>query len=296
MVRLVGDIDTCSAAYLDGLNACFPGWGDAPQFDWCFRRKAGGPPADLLVAETGAAIVAGSAITYRRASRGGVEEQIACMTGSWTLPEARGQGLFRAMMLASLEQARTRGCRLLIAFAADGNGSVPALVSASAEIVQAAYLTSPEEGPAVGPDASGIPPLAIEAGCDVCLAWRSASPASHIVYTPDEWRGQMAERPGLAVRAVRLSPDGAAVVARRGMVDWLIDLGAGAGTDTANAIERVAAASRAEGRRLFAYATDPHVIRDLASLGYSVKPGGVYLMPTDGGVERAWAFANGDRM
>lgn len=294
MIRLVEDPDNCSAAYIDGLNACFPGWGGDARFDWCFRRRAGGPSADLLVATENERLVAGSAVTYRRASRGGVEEPIACMTGSWTLAEARGRGLFRAMMRASLDQARARGCRLLIAFAADGNGSVPALVSASAGIVPAAYLTSPETAPPgnEGDTAS----LAIEAVGDACLAGRSASAASHFVYTPAEWHGQMVEHPGRDMHGLRLSNDGAAVVARWDAVDWLIDLGAGSGMGIADAIERVAAASRSEGRRLFAYATDRATIERLAGRGYVVKPGGVYLMPTDGGVEQDWAFANGDRM
>jgi GNAT superfamily N-acetyltransferase len=294
MVRVLDTIDSCAQPYLDGLNACFPGWGDARLFDWCFRRQVGGPAADLLVAGDDDAPIAGSAITYRRTVRSGTEELIACMTGSWTMPEARGRGLFRAMMQASLEQARRRGCRLLIAFAADGNGSVPALASASARIVEAAYLTSPEAGPAVPGGTTALP---MEAAADACLAWRAASPASHFSYSPAEWHGQMVGRPDQEVLALSFAPGFAAVMARRPGVDWLIDMSAGGKPPTADAIERIAAASRAEGRRLFAYATDPGVIECLAGRGYTVKPGGVYLMPTDQTpVEGDWALVNGDRM
>ena len=71
MIRLVEDVDAVEPRYREALNLCFPGWGGAEMFDWCFRRRAGAPVDDLFVAEEDGRLIAGTATTIaERTGRG----------------------------------------------------------------------------------------------------------------------------------------------------------------------------------------------------------------------------------
>lgn len=283
-----------AAPYLRGLNACFPGWGDAATFDWCFRRRAGGPGADLLVVERGGALLAGSAVIYRRATRAGrAPETLGCMTGSWTLPEARRQGWFAALTEASAQRAAERGCTLLVAWAAATNGSTGTLLRLSSRIVETAYLTAPAD--ADGASVSEIPAAEVES------AFRRRvlpSEYSYLVYTASEWTGQMIRRPR-PTKSIRLSDGTVALIGEAPARDVLLDV-SGIGTDTLlNCAEKAAAYGRRRGRRLHLYTADPATMAAAGSRGFESRPGYFYqieLVPsTPAGAERWW-FSDGDRM
>lgn len=97
---------------LHALNACFPHWGGRAMFDWCFTRRGAGRAPGMMSLWVDGRAVAGSAISYRRvAVRGGAEVTAGIMTGSWTLPEARGAGAFTRLIAASREQVASRVTR-----------------------------------------------------------------------------------------------------------------------------------------------------------------------------------------
>ena len=295
MIRLVEDVDAVERRYLEALNLCFPGWGGAEMFDWCFRRRAGGPSADLFVAEEDARLIAGTATTYRRAFRPGRgEETIGCMTATWTLRAARGRGLFPRMIEESRLLADRRGCALLIAFAGAGKASRPGLLAAGAEAVEDAFLTSP--GP---PAPSAVAPEPVRVDEAVAnLATRAVDDAlNHLLYSPDEWRGQIIDRP-VPVESWRLPGGAVAVVERCGASDRLLDVSAGGGKAFVAAALEAATLSASFGRRLSAYTLEPRVIEALAGRGWERSRSWLYLMSTDAGpVDRdPWWFANGDRM
>ena len=60
--------------------------------------------------------VAGSAVSYRRIRHGGRELLAGIMTGSWTLPEARGRGAFGQAIEESRRLVASHGGEALLAF------------------------------------------------------------------------------------------------------------------------------------------------------------------------------------
>ena len=290
LIEPVTDVDARAAAYLEGLNACFPEWGGPENFDWCFRRALGGPPADLFIVEEEGGPIAGSAIVYRRALRRGAEapERIAIMSGSWTMPAARGRGIFKRMIQASRARAAERGCGLLIAFAHDKNPSAHALVAAGATVVPAFYLASP------GSAASDENRLEPASGVEQAFAARAFPPgASRIHYEPGEWRSQMLDRPR-PTEALQLAGGLVAVCEQSPGATRLLDVSATGPPDFAAAAVQVAA--RADG--LTAYSNDEACVEPMIKAGFSSNAGGVYLLGTAGDVvpPEPWWFANGDRM
>lgn len=283
MIRASDDLDACEEAYLGGLARCFPGWGGTAAYAWCFRRDAGAGPADLLLADEAGQLIAGSALTYRlaRLAGGAAVERIACMTGSWTLPEARGRGVFRDIIATSREQAASRGCRLLLAFAAAANPSARALAAAGAQPVPAAYLR--RAGPKRA--ASKVP---IEEALEA-FARRSPRPnASRMVYPEGAWRGQLVDRPN-PVHAISPAPGRYALVESTPEGERLLDISAadaGAFAEAAACVD-------------LAWSLHPADVEAGSAAGFSPRPGALFLLdcgepaPAGGG---RWSIANGERM
>ena len=289
MIALLAGEDA-APAYLEGLNTCFPGWGGQEMFDWCFRRTVGGPAADLLGVEERGRLVAGSAIVYRRAIRRNTAppQLIAIMSGSWTLPEARGQGLFKAMIQASRGRAAERGCAILIAFAHDANPSARALAGQGAVVAPAAYLAHP--GSLVRNVVEPAQAQAIES-----LFAGRAFPAgiSRISYQGDEWSSQLLHRPR-PVETVRLSTGEVAICERGAGAVRILDVSR---TDP-QSFAAAAAEMTGLGAPLVAYTTEEEALPSLAAAGFTSRAGGVYILETGEGSAspERWWFANGDRM
>lgn len=111
--------------YLNYLNTCFPNWGNKTTFDWIFNRKCGLKSADFLILKDDEnQVIAGSAVTYRQlklADKSVVD--IGIMTGSWTLPEARGKGCFSQIIEESKIICSNNNVTYLTAFVTDVNAS-----------------------------------------------------------------------------------------------------------------------------------------------------------------------------
>lgn len=132
--------------YLRGLNSCFPNWGDQKQFDWYFHRETLFPTTDVITMQHSQEIAAGSAITYRRVWLPQEKEiPVGIMTGSWTLPEFRGHGLFARLIEESLKQAAIKKAELLLAFVTAENASRRQLERTGAQMFPSWYLFSNEK-------------------------------------------------------------------------------------------------------------------------------------------------------
>lgn len=295
MIRRVENLAGIERLYLDSLNICFPGWGGSRMFNWCFRRQAGGPPADLFVVQEQEQLIAGSATTYRVAKRPGrPPEPIGCMTATWTLRRARGRGLFSQLIEESRTRARERGCKLLIAFAGAGKASRPGLIAAGAHPIEGALLTS-SGGKSCGAVRSTISTL------DEALAafsnCRSTTGVAKLVYRPNEWRGQMIDRPK-PVELWRLKNGAIAIIERAGETDRLLNVSTVGNEEFIRAVLDAAENSHGSGRILAVYTLEPQIIAELAAYGFSTSRAWLYLMSTNGDSVDPdhWWFANGDRM
>lgn len=111
--------------YLAYLNSCFPNWGNEKTYDWIFERKVGSHNSDiLLIKDENNQVIAGSSITYRILKfEDGTSIDFGIMTGSWTLPEARGKGCFSQMIVESKRICFSKNVLYLTAFVTEINAS-----------------------------------------------------------------------------------------------------------------------------------------------------------------------------
>lgn len=261
--------DVAEDLYLAGLNRCFPRWGGREMFDWCFRRRGAGLTPDLLVAHDQGAIVGGSAISYRALrTAAGETFRAGVFTGSWTLPEARGRGVFSRLVEETRIVAGERGAPLVIGFVTATNASGRHLESLGAAMRPSFYCRS-----ASAPDMTSLPS-------------RPAA-GSRFVYTEAEWRGQFLERPGspetlqgLGWRAVVETADG---------VDRVHAIEAANEDDAWRAIAR-------RGRPLFCFTTVPARAEALAARGFEIIPGFVAVLGEGAARVTDLDLENGDRM
>jgi ribosomal protein S18 acetylase RimI-like enzyme len=268
-------------AYLKGLNACFPGWGDEPMFDWAFRRQVSGPAADMLVIRQGGDLIAGSAVTYRRLrSARGTEALTALMTGSWTTPAARGHGCFTQLIEASVEVARERGAVLLLAFVTATNASFRRLEAAGAQLFPTRYLFSTAETRRCVP-VGGTPRViaGLRRGSPQLEALfldfeQRRPPGTCFVYAnADEWASQFLERPSLA-QVVEVPGLGFGIVEEHRDTDRLQGIAAELGTGPEHLTQALLARAQAHGRKFFSFSMEPSpATHGATQLGLGVAQG-----------------------
>ncbi len=302
--------------YLDALNVCFPEWGDRAMFDWCFSRQVAGRAPDVMRLWVDGRAVAGTAISYRRvALRGGAEVTAGIMTGSWTLPEARGAGAFTRLIGASREQAACRGGALLLAFVTAANPSCRRLRSEGADLVPTFYCRSEHSVP--------LPLLDIHEHPRerrVDTVFQADRPETRFLYSGDEWTAQFVNRPG-DVCVLEGPGLWMAVVERTSRFDRVHALAA-APAHWTTAIDALAARAATGGRHLFVFTTSASEAAALRRRNYAIvdgflaefvtsasrlehafggprpngDPQGLLADPQSPWFLGGWALQNGDRM
>lgn len=134
--------------YLRCLNQVFGNWGDAEKYFWYFGRQTAFPNPDVMVLKNGDQLLAGSGVSYRRIRfPNGGEAVIGIMSGSWTLPEARGQGCFTRIIEESIQLTAQKGGAMLIAFVTEDNASFRQLAKAGSALFPSAYIFSTPDTP-----------------------------------------------------------------------------------------------------------------------------------------------------
>lgn len=187
------------ARYLECLNACFGRWGDEALWRWVFARDAGeGAASQMVITDASGAWIAGSGVSWRalRLASGAVT-RVGIMTGSWTLPAARGRGCFTTIIEASRERVAARGGSLLLAFVTETNASRRRLEAAGAAMLPSRYVFATPETPRL----DEAPTLRqVEADEALLTALHAqltarAAGASALALEPDAWRAQLIDRP-----------------------------------------------------------------------------------------------------
>jgi hypothetical protein len=301
--------------YLEALNLCFPDWGGRAMFDWCFSRPGAGRVPDILRLFVDGRAVAGNAVSYRRvAVRGGAELTAGIVTGSWTLPEARGAGAFRRLLAASREQIASRGGALLLAFVRAENTSCRGLLSVGADLTPTFYCRS-EDTVALAP--ADIQEPAREWNADLFQRDREET---RFLYSAEEWAAQFVNRPG-TVCVLEGPGRWLAVVERTDGFDRVHALAA-APPEWTSGIDALMARAVAAGRRLFVFTTSPAEADMLRRKRFAIVDGFLGVLAADAtALEHAfgvaypqgelrglfsdpespwhlgqWALQNGDRM
>ncbi|HEX9162553.1 MAG TPA: GNAT family N-acetyltransferase [Thermoanaerobaculia bacterium] len=246
--------------YIDGANRAFGRWGDESMFAWAFRGEA-----ELLYVddERGRAL-AGSGINWRTLR---TNQLAAIITASWTLPEARGQGLFTRLIDATCEIARDRDA-VVLGFVRGDNVSARGLITAGAEMIPTFYCRT-EQGSDHAERLESV---------DVVP---SAFPSS-FTYGEDEWRKQFLDRPAAEIECIGRRGEWAAVVERAAEFDRVHAV-----SDPA-ALPILASRAHGAGRSLFWFTTTRPAIDCEWTDGFL---GVIPSSPLS-----RWELQNGDRM
>ena len=116
--------DNYSKNYINYLNTCFPNWGNEETYNWVFNRKIGKHQADImLITDENNEVIAGSGVTYRTLKIDNTTINVGIMTGSWTLPQARGKGCFTQIIKESVTLCAQKKVPFLTAFVTETNAS-----------------------------------------------------------------------------------------------------------------------------------------------------------------------------
>lgn len=285
--------------YLESLNVCFPGWGGRDMFDWCFTRESAGLRPDLMTLhdEAGRA-VAGTANTYRRVRLPNGETLVAgIMTGSWTLPEARGRGLFTRLIGEMIEMAAAREAALLLGFYARTNPSAGRLAAAGFGLSPSWHIRSPER-PLTAADVTCIEEQ--DEGASAIADHQDVADTVRLVYTAGEWRDQFVRRPNPVTR-VRGADRWSALVERTASFDRVLSLTCSPastpeGDDSiwADAVGVLDARAVAAGRRVFVYTTNERHAAAARDRGFEIVDGWVSALVANEASLRAAITADSD--
>lgn len=275
--------------YIAGANASFPGgWGDDRLFRWAFLEPRAGRTGVLIVARQGGDAIAGTGVTFRLVAHGGTQVLAAIMTGSWTKPGARGQGLFGSMIQRSVAVAQAAGAELLLAFVTNQNASRRRLDEAGATLFPSAYCLGPVDAPVV------VEPLR-----PVSFAphRESTTGAATFAYADEEWRLQFLHRPTI-VPVVVMGHDTAGAVVEQGDRQHLVH--AVWGEREASLLVGLAAEAASRQRRLFCFTTRVDLWEALAQAGFDVVSGSIAAISTGArsvvDLVQSWDLVNGDRL
>jgi GNAT superfamily N-acetyltransferase len=289
--------------YLEALQSCFGGWGGRTEFDWYFRRPFAGAVADRFVIADEEEWIAGSAVSWRRlAEPDGTVRRIGIMTGSWTLPAARGRGCFSAIIEHSRQLCVERRADWLLAFVTRDNPSRRQLERAGSLMIPTDYLWS-EEGAGAPPSTAS--PMTVDPQPALVEAlWRRHAGLGRgrvrfLYEDPEAWAGQLMDRP-LPTDLLQVAGLGEVLVERHAVFDRIlasVPLTDDARLELARSVW--ARALRA-GRRFFAFtsrADEAAAMRQALDLGG--VPGFITLLPAAAPVPDAglsWSVDSGDRV
>jgi len=260
---------------LSYLNACFPGWGDEQVFNWAFsRRMQGQPPSDYIWLSDAEVILAGSGVSYREVLLpNDVGITVGIMTGSWTLPAARGRGLFSRIIEESISITAARKGALLIAYVTADNPSCRALLKSGAAAFSTSYFSrQPETGAAI---ASGETLSEVDGISDQLIArWQQqyAGQARFSYRTPDDWRSQFLNRPP-HVSIFARHADEFVMIDEHGDTDRILAYLGAQDKFPSGLLGAVFSRAASRGKKMFVFSGDPDLSKLCIASGFAERPG-----------------------
>lgn len=288
-------------ATLGFLKRCFGSGWDNELYQWYLARPFSGRAPDRLVIREGESVVAGSAVNYRqlRMADGSIRD-IGIATASWTVPEARGKGLFTRMMQASSVRAADNGCQYLLAFVTADNASRNALERCGATMVASSYVVSSDR--LIVADASDATPVEYvnPSPDDLFLATGESGRVRFYYDSSADWAEQHMLRPHPA-EVVRVGSHHA-IVEKTTDTDRLQWTSAGV-TDRPGVASALAIRAAANGRNFFMYGTGELAALLAPAAGLIARQGFIACLTTANAdampaveLAAAWDIQSGDRM
>ena len=270
------------STYIDYLNLSFGHWGDDALYKWCFNRRVGELSADIMIFKMDDKIVAGSAVTYRKAQLGKSIINVGIMTGSWTIPEARGQGCFTKIIEESLSLASRKKAALLLAFLTKSNASFRRLASAGSSLFPTHYLFSDKNTPIPESGHAVLPVSDIRKSIETIFdeLKKRQDGFARFAYTLEEWESQFVERPG-EIELLRIGDIGLAVVEKNGNFDRVLVLSLKEERTFADCIRALLRRALENRQNLFLFTTSTAWKDKCLKLGFGHSPGYLTTLTVD---------------
>lgn len=288
--------------YLENLNKCFGHWGDEKQYNWVFERKVGKQKTEQMLLSYEGSIIAGSGVSYRSLLLNGKEHIVGIMTGSWTLPEARGKGAFTQIINSSLEMVETNDLSLLTAFVVESNPSYRRLRDAGSELIPTHYFFGSKDLSLPPPPPGEIAEVdfsteALKGLYQEYLAPLSCSLRFH--YTEHDWLEQFINRP---TKIKWLCWDDMNIlVEEKGDIFRVQYLSVNSLEKTRSALIKLLEYGKKKNKNILVFTTQSVVIETCLELGMEDNPGFFTLLASNNKMDISALKANvlihsGDRM
>lgn len=297
------------ARYLEGLNECFPGWGNEKMYAWCFARLATGPaPERFVFTNEVGDWVAGTAISFRTIRANGKRWISGVMTGSWTLPAARGKGLFPQFIQETRKRVAHHGGVAVLGFAGDvQRASTRKLKDAGSRCVPSMNgIGEVANAPKESSVKLDVMPIA-KTDAEMLYARFQArhERAGGFVYDDlASFTGQFVER-AQAIDLAHTDGDALVVLERGPDTDRVLFMDEGR-ADRATLYRALWHRAGTKGRKLYAYGVGDAEASAFAAAGLAPRAGFFTILPADDSPEHAaicddltkvtWDYQSGDRM
>lgn len=265
--------------YLECLNRCFDRNASRKDYEWTYRRDSGASVADMLMLKKDRELMAGSAVVYRIADINGHRMKVAIMSGSWTLPAARGQGCFSRMIDESTRIAAENQAGLLLAFVTELNASFRRLKDSGAALFPTFYLEAPCGHKVDEPDGT-LEVLSkdnpeLEKIYDLFTA--ANADFSCFCYTYQQWLEQFIQRTS-EITILKIDRIGYAILEESEGYSRILSLVTLDSNMYGRAISRLVNRSFALGKKVQSFTTDALLKLTYEALGFNVLKG--YLTVT----------------
>lgn len=244
-------------------------------FDWAFSRQmCGQPPSDYILLSEGGETLAGSGVSYRQVLLpNDVAISVGIMTGSWTLPAARGRGFFSRLILESVKIAASRRGALLLACVTTDNPSCHALLRSGAAAFTTSYLIRQPDAGEVETRAEA-PAEVADISDTLINQWRQqyVGFARFGYQTPDDWRSQFLHRPSRP-RVLTRNSDEFVMIDEDADTDRIVAYLGSQGRFPSGLFGVVLSRAVSRGKKVFAFCADPDLSEHCLASGFTERPG-----------------------
>ncbi len=284
--------------YLKCLNVCFGKWGDRRRYAWAFERSVGESKTDLLILRKENQLLAGSAVSYRKVILpNGKTIDVGIMTGSWTLPESRGQRCFSRIIQESAHLTNKKNGAFLLAFVTAENASYRRLAEAGSALFPTYYLVSTSDTPR--PSRSlAVASVSNQNILKKIIGILESAQKNKIRFAYpnlESWRSQFLNRP-TSTELLAIGDHGWCVI-EKGETTDRVQLIVAADARFTDCVASLLARSLDLGRKLFIFTSSSEEHKKYQQFGFQTVPGYLTALVTNPvqlgnalGIDKFWNF------
>jgi hypothetical protein len=242
----------------------------------------GQPHSDYILLSEGGETLAGSGVSYRQVLLPNDGEiTVGIMTGSWTLPAARGRGFFSRIIKESVNITAARKGALLLAYVTADNPSCRALLRSGAATFPTSYFIRPPDAGEAKTSGETLAEVA-DISDKLINQWRQqyVGFARFGYQAPDDWRSQFLYRPSRP-RVLAANADEFVMIDEHGDTDRIVAYLGAEGTFPSGLLGAALSRAASRGKKMFAFCSDPDLSKFCLAFGFTERPGFLTVNVTD---------------